>query len=165
MAVKKILPYRDYRNGIVKHIFPTNKSTEIEVTNTPYNHGFHYVYPTAFLDDEISYFQASTDPATINLTFKKTIFLTHFAAISWEVNGAAWNYPKTFKVTGCRNEECTVLDSIQNSERYNSTKFVLTPVQPGTFNKIIIKMSNNGPWTIVLRRFEIFGYLCDNPNE
>ena len=166
MVVRKFLPHKDYRHGIIKNIFPTNKSKEISVNCTNYLTGYTHIYPSAFLDDGISYFQGTTDPAILELTFKKTIFLTHYAVKTWHgVNGNSWCYPKKFEVSGCRNESCIVIDSIENSERYNSTNFVLTPVHPNTLNKIIIKMGIDGKSTVVMRRFEIFGYTCDNPSE
>ena len=166
MVVKKFLPYKDYRNGIIKNIFPTNESTEISVNCTKHAQGYSFIYPTAFLDDKASYFHGTTDPAILELTFKKTIFLTHFAAQpSYLKNGSAWCYPKNFEVTGCRNESCAVLDSIENSERYSLMSFVLTPVQPCTLNKIIIKIGIDGRSQPVLKRFEIFGYTCDNTSE
>ena len=138
MAVKKFFPRGNYRNGIIKNIFPTNESDEIVVKCTSYAQGYSNIYPTAILDDQSSYFHGSTDPAIINLTFKRTIFVTHFAAFGLVgSDGHAWNYPKNFEVKGCKNESCTVLDSIINSERYDSLKLVLTPVQPGVFNKIV----------------------------
>ena len=165
MVVRKFNPSGNYRNGIIKYIYPTNKSEEIELKYPDVCSGLSHIYPSAFLDDERTYFQSTTSKTDLNMTFKKFLFLTHFAAIPHVDNNKAWNYPSNFSVTGCMNNKCIVLDSIMNSERYNVTKMVLTPINPGTFNYISISMNNSLHRANVLQRFEIFGYLCDSREE
>ena len=165
MVVRRFPPYGGYRKGIIKYIFPTNKSDEIDLKYTNVDKNWAHIYPTAFLDDGISYYQSTSSNTYLNMSFKKYLFLTHFAAIPYAPGNAAYHYPKNFSVTGCMNDACVVLDSIINSERYNVTTMTLTSINPGTFNFISININNSMKTWNVLRRFEIFGYLCDTREE
>ena len=165
MVVRKFSPKGSYLNGIIKYVFPTNKSDQIDLKVTDVGLKWSQIYPTAFLDDQDTYFQSRSKQTFLNMTFKRYFFLTHFAAAAREYADVAWCNPKNFEVTACNHDSCTVIDSITNSERYNTTKMVLTPINPGVYNYLQIKMITSACTVTVLRRFEIFGYLCDSLSE
>ena len=166
MVVRKFPPYGNYRNGIIKNIYPTNESNEIALQYTNYDYHYSHIYPSAFLDDKETYFQSLSSQTELNMSFKRFVFLTYFGLMPRIVSSREWCFPKSIEIQACKNNDCFVLDSITKNDKYSAPKrLVLTPVNPGTFNNIKISMNASSCNFNVIERFEIFGYLCDSVEE
>ena len=51
MVIKKFSPSGEYRNGIIKNIYPTNESDEITLDCPNVDKNWNNIFPTAFLND------------------------------------------------------------------------------------------------------------------
>ena len=168
MVVRRFSPYGSYRKGIIKYIFPTNKSDEIDLKYTNVDKDWAHIYPTAFLDDAGSYYQSTSPNTYLNMTFKKYLFLTHFAiSLPGVYSGKEKEicYQKSIDIIGCKDESCVPIISLDNLETYKASEIVLTAINPGTFNAVHIYMVACTCSFNTLQRFEIFGYLCDTREE
>ena len=81
MVVEYFRPYGDYRKGIIKANYIDNETNNIIVEASPCQENYAFVYPSAILEDTDTYYQTTdTNPyPDVNITFEKTIFISHFA--------------------------------------------------------------------------------------
>ena len=167
MVVEYFRPYDDYHKGIIKANYINNQTDNIIVEASTCQGGFSNIYPYAILEDTNTYYQTIglNEYPDVNITFEKTIFISHFALKS---GSAGWMYPKNWTFKGCINDKCRLLANSSDPEYFNQSGMRLTTVKPGVFNKFSFQAENNkeGNSTFyTIRRIELFGYTCDTEYE
>ena len=169
MVVGRFVPRYPYTNGIIKSIYKTKDDIKVEVSSLD---PFHpsTIYETAIFEDNESYFQSHALESYITLTFKKYIFISHFALRPKIVDNKHWRPPRNVSLTSCLDRMCTINHKEDSSGKYENTKMILTPVIPSVSNVFNFTISGvgrgeEGAKFHTIGRLEIFGFSCDTKEE
>ena len=160
MVIERFIP-RILTNGIINKNYKTEEDIKVEVSSI--QQGFDAIYKTAIFEDNyFSYYQSIGFQSYITLTFKKYIFISHFAIRPHISFNKQWCPPKNISLTSCLEGMCTISHKEEASEKYETTEMVLTTVTPSVSNVFNFSMSGVGtcqenPYWHTINRIEIFG--------
>ena len=168
MVIKRYIP-RQLTNGIIKNTYRSEEDISVDVSSINTKH-HDYIYKTAIFEDNESYFQSTSLSSSITLTFKKYIFISHFAIKPRIIDSASWYPPQNVSLVSCLDEKCTINHKEETLSKYKSTKMILTPVIPSVskvFNFFldgVIQKDQRANFHAI-GRLEMFGFSCDTKEE
>ena len=166
MGVSYFKPHSSYTNGIIKANFVSNQSDEVVVEASSCNPWYSGIYPSAMLTNEFYYQSINEDRTTITITFKKVIFVSHFALSTHTFSDGSIIPPRNWILEGCKENSCYELGGNSDPSFYNVKRMKLSVVQSGVFNKFnFIADADPEKKFFTIQRIEFFGFACDTFSE
>ena len=158
MVIINRFPVRPYNNGLIKAIY--KREDEIEIKG-PTPASYNWTFEKAIFYDTTDNYYHSGEKLNFSTKFKKFILISHFSARThYDNNNVPFKPPRNISIDGCIEGKCIPIFREETSERYDTTKMVLSPVSPGVFDVLNFYVNGN-----ILGYLDIFGFACDTLKE
>lgn len=173
MVVEVFRPHGNFQNGIIRKFYDIDQNSIFVDVQKVFQDIPERIFPKAPFINDATYYQNIGIKGTYGFKLPKTVFLTSFALRPHVVNDTEWHYPKNWSFIGCNNENsseehCKTLYVDETSNVFASTRMKLISIMPGSYSSVRFSVNGRGAgsgshWTI--ERIELFGFICDTPNE